>query len=254
MKLIAPRTTKSSEIDYFRKLMPIVSLINSEFNAIVMPVVSQKSVQKQIVDASALDKITQAFKDFNAEINRRITNENILKIGSDVVIKSVRTNKAIWKTKTKTLGIDIRGKETFYGEQDYIKSRIKTNTSLIKNLSSQYVEELGIDLFNAYEQGKSSKSLAKDVQERYGITARRAKLIARNEVKNTNSQMNLKQAAELGFDEGVWMTVIDGRERELHKQHDNKKFKIGVGLSDGNGGKEEPGDAINCRCTFFIDV
>jgi len=220
----------------------------------VMPVVEQKSIQEEIVDASALYKITSVFSDFIKEINRQANEDKISKIATKVTIKAVKRNKSLWKAKLKNFGIDIKGKSSFKGEADYVKSRIRTNTKLIANLRDEYIERLSIDLSNAYEQGRPAKQLAKDIQQSFGISSRRAKLIARNETKNTNCQLNIKQAIELGFDYGTWITSIDGRERPEHKAHNNKKFKIGVGLDDGKGGKEQPGDAINCRCTFYIDI
>ena len=159
-----------------------------------------------------------------------------------------------WQAKAKSVGISIEGKQSFKGEQDYIKSRIETNTTLIKNLKSQYIEELNVELKYSYEQGRPSSQLAKDIEKRFGITKRRAKLIARNETKNTNAQLNKKQAMELGFGNPKWQTMMDGRERPEHAKHNGKEYKFGVGLPDGEGGKEEPGDKINCRCDFYIEI
>lgn len=219
-----------------------------------MTVVEQKQVQEQIVDASALSKINSAFSSFNKEINRRIDADEISKIATKVTNKGVKRNKSLWKTKLKNFGIDVKGKMSFESEPDYIKSRIQTNVKLITKLKDEYLGRLSVDLSSAYEQGKPAKQLAKDIEQSFGISSRKAKLIARNETKNTNCQLNTKQALELGFDQGTWLTSMDGRERPEHAKHNNKKYKIGIGLPDGKGGKEEPGDAINCRCTFFINV
>lgn len=256
MRLTPPKTTKLAELEYYNQLKPIVDYIHTSFNRVVMPVVSKKAIQKQIVvtDASALSQINAAFAKFHAEVNKRITEKDIDNLAAKVVNSQVKRNKMQWQAKTKTVGISIKGKQSFKGEQDYIKSRIETNTTLIKNLKSQYIEELNIDLKYSYEQGRPSSLLAKDIEKRFGITKRRAKLIARNETKNTNAQLNKKQAMELGFGNPKWQTMMDGRERPEHARHNGKEYEFGVGLPDGEGGKEEPGDKINCRCDFYIEI
>lgn len=256
MRLTPPKVSKLQEVEYYNQLKKIVDYINKTFNGVVMPVVEKKSVQAQIVDgyATALSQIDAAMAKFRLNVDKKITPKEINKIATTFVDKSVKRNKSLWKTKTQSIGINIKGKSSFYGEKDYIKSRIETNTTLIKNLKSQYIEELNIELKYSYEQGRPSSQLAREIEKRFGITKRRAKLIARNETKNTNAQLNKKQAVELGFGNPKWQTMMDGRERPEHKKHNGKEYEFGVGLPDGKGGKEEPGDAINCRCDFYVEI
>ncbi len=257
MRLTPPRTTKLAELEYYNQLKPIVDYIHNSFNQVVMQVVSKKSVQKQIVitdSMTALGQLNEALAKFQLKVDKKITAKDINNIATKVVNSQVKRNKMQWKTKAKSVGISIKGKQSFKGEQDYIKSRIETNTTLIKNLKSQYIEELNIELKYSYEQGRPSSQLAKEIEKRFGISKRRAKLIARNETKNTNAQLNKKQAMELGFGNPKWQTMMDGRERPEHAKHNGKEYEFGVGLPDGEGGKEEPGDAINCRCDFYIEI
>lgn len=258
MRLTPPRTTKLAELEYYNQLKPIVDYIHDSFNQVVMPVVDKKIIQKQIVvvmdSMTALGQLNAALARFQIKVDKKITAKDINNIATKVVNSQVKRNKMQWQAKARSVGISIKGKQSFKGEQDYIKSRIETNTTLIKNLKSQYIEELNIELKYSYEQGRPSSQLAKEIERRFGITKRRAKLIARNETKNTNSQLNKKQAMELGFGNPRWQTMMDGRERPEHAKHNGKEYQFGVGLPDGDGGKEEPGDAINCRCDFYIEI
>jgi SPP1 gp7 family putative phage head morphogenesis protein len=247
MRLTPPRTTKASEIEYYRSIVPIVNYINSQFKTLVMPKANE------VLDGD-LTILNTALKALTNKVNSKITNKLIQKIATDITNKIYKRNRTLWNKKLAGFGISIKGKESFKGEQEYIKSRIQTNVKLITNLKEEYLEGLEIDVAMAYEQGKTSSSLAEIISKKYGIEKRKAKLIARNEVKNTNTQLNNKQVAELGFDEVVWLTSGDERVRSEHRKHNRKKYKVGVGLPDGKGGMEEAGDAINCRCTFYIDI
>jgi SPP1 gp7 family putative phage head morphogenesis protein len=256
MRLHPPKTSKALEREYYKSLLKIVVSIDKIFNKTVMPVVGQKRVQKQIVDSeySVLTSLDQAFKEFERKVRLAIPVEKIKVLSKTTTNKVVKTNRTIWVKKLDSFGLDIAKKMSFPNEQDYISSRIKTNTKLITNLRDDYVDSLNTILFSSYQKGLPLKQLTKDIKNQFGISQRKAKLIARNETKNTNTQLNHKQAKSLGFEKGVWLGSEDAREREQHNKHNNKEYKIGVGLDDGKGGTEEPGDAINCRCTFYVDV
>lgn len=227
-----------------------------------MPVVGRKTVQKVIVDSefSTLTSIEDAFDEFERKVKKAVPQRAIKTLASRVTHRNHKRNKKIWIDKLSPLsefGINISKKASFSGEQAYISSRIKTNTSLIKSLKDDYVQDLNTLLFSSYQKGTPIKQLAGDIQNQYGITKRRAKLIARNETKNTNTQLNKKQGKELFGDspfKPVWLGSEDIRERDQHNKHNNKEYEFGVGLDDGKGGKEEPGDAINCRCDYYIDI
>jgi SPP1 gp7 family putative phage head morphogenesis protein len=203
---------------------------------------------------SDLTTLNTALSLLVGKVNKKLDEKLIFKIATQITTKIYKRNRSLWRKKLDGLAISIKGKESFKGEQDYIKSRIATNVKLITKLKEDYLTDLEIDVAMAYEKGLPSSELAKIIEKKYGIEKRKAKLIARNEVKNTNTQLNNKQVAELGFEEAVWMTAGDERVRSQHKKHNRKTYKIGKGLPDGEGGYEEPGDKINCRCTFFIDI
>lgn len=255
MRWIPPKNSKSLEIEYFKSLKSIVTKIEESFNNIVMTIVSSKPIQEQITDADyTLISINKAFAKFERQTKQRFNKNYINQISTRVTQKNVKRNKTIWINRFNPFGIDISKRLTIPNEQFYIKSRIQTNTRLITKMTDDYIDNLNTILYSSFQQGTSLKQLTKELKEQFGITQRKAKLIARNETKNTNTQLNNKQAKHLGFELGTWLGSEDEREREQHNKHNNKKYKIGVGLDDGEGGKEEPGDKINCRCTFYIDI
>jgi SPP1 gp7 family putative phage head morphogenesis protein len=246
MRLHPPKTSKALEREYYKSLLKIVVSIDKIFNKTVMPVVGQKRVQKQIVDSeySVLTSLDQAFKEFERKVRLAIPVEKIKVLSKTTTNKVVKTNRTIWVKKLDSFGLDIAKKMSFPNEQE----------KLIKNLRDDYVDSLNTILFSSYQKGIPIQQLADDIENQFGISQRKAKLIARNETKNTNTQLNNKQAKSLGFETGTWLTSEDERVRSIHAKHSNKEYEIGVGLDDGKGGEEEPGDAINCRCTFYVDV
>jgi len=241
-------------LDYYGELYPLLVQIKKRFDNVVMEQAALDRVQEEIVDESALTTLRKAFADFKAKINKSIDEERINRIAKKITKRAAKKNRRWWVKKLETFGIDITSKATFEGEKDYLSSRISTNTTLITKMKNEYIEQLNTVLFNSYEQGTPLRQLTKDVQNQFRISKNKAKLIARNETKNTNTQMNKKQAQELGFDQAVWLTSKDERVRAEHRKHSNKTYTIGVGLDDGKGGKEEPGDKINCRCSFYLKI
>ena len=252
MKLIPPKTSKALEVQYFRYLLSILSKINDTFNSVVLPVAKQP---EEIQDSQLLS-LEDALKAFEIKVNLSVPPKKIKKIATDVTNRNVKRNKKVWRDKLNPsyFGVNIAKKLSFEGEQDYIRSRISTNTILITKMKDEYIDQLNVLVLNKYQKGTTNIQLAKELEKQFGINKSKAKLIARNETKNTNTQLNNKQALSLGFSKAVWLGSEDEREREQHNKHNNKEYDIGVGLSDGNGGKEQPGDAILCRCTFYINT
>lgn len=105
--------------------------------------------------------------------------------------------------------------------------------------------------------GKSTKTIADYLQKEFGISQKHAKFLARNESAiATSSYLSAKYEAE-GFTKFKWHTILDGRERELHKELNGKVFRFDDPpiIDERTGQKGLPSQTYNCRCTFspYID-
>lgn len=132
--------------------------------------------------------------------------------------------------------------------QDVAKAAVVENVALIKSIPQQYFLEVEGIVMRGYSRGRDLQEIAKELQSRYGITKRRAELIARDQSNKLNAVATQARRQELGITEAIWQHSHGGKEpRKSHVAADGRKFKIAEGcLIDGK--RILPGEEINCRC------
>jgi uncharacterized protein with gpF-like domain len=98
------------------------------------------------------------------------------------------------------------------------------------------------------QAGRDLGYLSKELQDRYGITKRRAALIARDQNNKATAVITRVRQQELGVTECVWLHSHGGKHpRPSHVAADNKKYDVSKGMFlDGKW--TWPGVEVNCRC------
>ena len=132
--------------------------------------------------------------------------------------------------------------------QDVAKAAVVENVALIKSIPQQYFTQVEGIVMRGYSRGRDLQEIATELQSRYGITKRRAVLIARDQSNKLNAVTTQARRQELGITEAIWQHSHGGKEpRKSHVAADGRKFKIAEGcLIDGK--YILPGEEINCRC------
>ena len=189
---------------------------------------------------------------------------NLFKISGDLGLIVTRLIRHKNNEILKSLDIDENtglGVDFFAGDDDMLK-KIKLwnddNTKLIKSVHEQYLGGVKKILLDGFKNGTSSQELAKQIYEQSNVSEKRAKVIARNEIGNLTTQVELAQNKELGITEYIWRTSRDERVRgnpsglypnaiPSHYDRNGKTYT----LSEGAGSQDRhPGLGIQCRCTM----
>lgn len=146
-------------------------------------------------------------------------------------------------------GFTVRFKMT-PAQRDILKSTINQNVSLIKSIPSEYLTQVEGSVMRSVQAGRDLGALAKELQSHYGVTKRRAALIARDQNNKATSAMQRGRQTELGITEAVWLHSHGGKEpRPTHVAMNGKRYDIAKGMWDP--AVQEyiwPGQLINCRC------
>jgi hypothetical protein len=88
------------------------------------------------------------------------------------------------------------------------------NYALIKNLASDYIGRINDHVERAVTNGWSLQDLTDDIQGiGDGMSDRRARVIARDQVGKLNGQITQAQQTEIGIDKYIWDTAGDERVR-----------------------------------------
>lgn len=136
--------------------------------------------------------------------------------------------------------------------RDILDATISQNVSLIRSIPQQYFSEVEGAVMRSVQVGGDLGTLTKTLQERYGITKRRAAFIARDQNSKANSAMTRARQMEAGLNEAIWVHSGGGRhKRPSHARAGREKarFLISEGWYDPDEGRAIwPGELINCGC------
>jgi len=86
----------------------------------------------------------------------------------------------------KSAGIDVYSGNT--AMQDYLKASAQQNAQLIKSIPAKYLEEVQALVMANMRSGMRPGYIEKALQEQFGVTQRRAKMIARDQTSNINGE------------------------------------------------------------------
>lgn len=133
---------------------------------------------------------------------------------------------------------------------DVLRASVHENVALIRSIPEQYLKNVEGMVMRSVQRGRDIGTLTKDLQKQYGVTRRRAALIARDQNNKATSAYHEARRTTLGIEEAVWMHSHGGREpRPTHVKMDGKRYKVAKGMWDSAEGKYVwPGELINCRC------
>lgn len=150
----------------------------------------------------------------------------------------------------KSVGINAYDSERIQG---VINIATKQNAQLITSIASQHLDAISQIVYSNVMAGNRPSAIEKAIQE-YGVTKRRAKLIARDQTAKVLSTISRAKMQDAGFKYFQWDTSHDSRVRPSHREVQNRKTPYGVGvyrwddLPIVDGEKTSPGMPIQCRC------
>lgn len=160
---------------------------------------------------------------------------------------SIRATDSSFQLALKDAGWAVDFKMT-RAMQDVAKAAVVENVSLIKSIPQKYLTEVEGIVMRGYSRGRDLQEITGELQSRYGITQRRAILIARDQSNKLNAATTQARRLELGITEAIWQHSHGGKEpRKLHVAADGQKYKIAKGCLIG-GKYILPGEEVGCRC------
>lgn len=134
---------------------------------------------------------------------------------------------------------------------DITRAAITENVALIRSIPQQYFKNIEGMVMRSVQRGGELSTLTNDLQKQFGVTRRRAVLIARDQNRKATAVIQEARRREIGIKEAIWMHSGAGKEpRPTHVAMNGKKYKVNEGMYDPAEGRNVfPGSLINCRCT-----
>lgn len=146
------------------------------------------------------------------------------------------------KINRNVFGIDIFIRQPWLADQ--LTLFANQNAQLITSIPDQELLRVSGVVERGLQEGASLKTITEDVENSFGITRRRAKLIARDQTSKLNASLTKLRQQELGVESYEWQTSGDERVRPSHRKNDGKIFR----WDDPPAETGHPGTDVNCRC------
>ncbi len=161
--------------------------------------------------------------------------------------------KLLAKQSAASIGVDITPLLTDPKKAAQVEAFVHENVSLIKSLGSNTLDELEKLITRGFADGKRASALGAEIETRWGIAERHARLIARDQIGKLNGQITRSRHEELGIAQFRWITMKDPKVRPRHQPMEAKVFAY-----KGEGAPPfYPGQEVCCRCLeepLFDDI
>jgi uncharacterized protein with gpF-like domain len=146
--------------------------------------------------------------------------------------------------------------DTTRTSNDVFQATLAENVGLIRSIASEHLSEVQGLVMRSVSAGRDLSTLTADLQQRYGVTRRRAKLIALDQNNKATSSIVRTRQIELGLTEAEWMHSGGGKHpRPLHVKAGKEKLRYDIRKGAYIDGKWIfPGEEINCRCVGRVVV
>lgn len=136
--------------------------------------------------------------------------------------------------------------------QQEIDAKTIETLELIKSIPQDIIKRVTPIVMNSLQYGDRD-IVYRELRKAKGVSRRRAKNIARDQVAKNLEALNTGRARQVGLEYYYWDTQMDERVSEGkggHKQLNGKIFKWDEpeAIIDVYGNKGHPKDRVNCRC------
>lgn len=136
--------------------------------------------------------------------------------------------------------------------RDVINASVSENVALIKSIPEQFHTQVQGMVMRSVTAGRDLAPLYRSIRRQYGVTRRRAELIARDQNNKATASITRARYVDLGIKEAVWLHSSGGKtKRPTHVANSGKRFDIAKGWYDPDPKVKQfiqPGTLINCRC------
>lgn len=134
--------------------------------------------------------------------------------------------------------------------RDVMEASLGEQVNLIKSIPSEYLGRVEGMVNRSVSVGRDVGGLARELQESFGITKRRAATIARSQNSIATATVHRARQQELGITTAAWLHSGAGRHpRPSHVAMSGKTYEIADGWYDPIAKvKTWPGVLPGCRC------
>lgn len=209
------------------------------------PSVAQAIAQVRISNVELADKAQNYLKSLSDNLDfirsKLSFEDEVEKIGKNL--------DGQFKRSMRTINV-IPPELTSYQLAEIAKNYTYNLDYYIKKWAESEIIKLREDIGGLVLDGFRHESLNDVILRHKGVSQRKAAFLARQETKLLVAEYRKNRFKQQGVTKYRWSTVLDGRERELHRELNGRIFSWDDPpiIDATTGERGNPGEAYNCRC------
>lgn len=250
--------SKKDAIELNSTLQKMVRMVKKDINEILMP--QLRKLAPQFQTDTAIETTDSYVDDIIATLTSLVTkwtSPNVKEAANGISTQFVRNaagvNRKRFNRSMKSFGLDVFGDSPAI--DDLLSASTWENARLIESIPSQYLEQVQSSVMANVRAGNRPSAIQKQLQQQFGVTERRAKMIARDQTAKLNGDLTKQRQQSSGFEYFQWIDSNDERVRKRHNQIENKVTAYGKGVYrwdnpplSSSGTPIIPGQDYQCRC------
>lgn len=240
-------------VRYNAALQRIARAVKRDIDEVIVPLVKQYAPEYVQDSTPTLDgwadSIARALQFLLGKWLSPVARQAAESIASEFV----RTQVSVNSRGRRSVGIDVFSNSQ--QARDYLEAATFQNAMLITSIPAQYLEQVQNIVMTNMRAGMRPSYIEAQLVQQFGVTARRAKMIARDQTAKVQGELNKRKQTASGFEYFRWVDSHDQRVRHRHREIADKVTDYGKGvyrwddlpLSD-KGEPIQPGSDYQCRC------
>jgi uncharacterized protein with gpF-like domain len=165
--------------------------------------------------------------------------------------KASKRSAASLRKILKDAGISVEFQQT-RTMRDAFAATVAENVGLIKSIPARYHDEVQGLVMRSVSTGRDLAQLTDDLEERYGITRKRAAFIALDQNNKATAVMTRVRQQDNAITKAIWLHSHAGKKpRKTHLANTGKVYDPAKGWFDPDPRVKRfiwPGELPRCRC------
>jgi SPP1 gp7 family putative phage head morphogenesis protein len=235
-------------VSYYRDLLKILTVTQAAVMKSIFSIVEKR--QDEILDSLE--------EDTSKEVTKMIARLQALQetVAFEVAVKMAKRTNTFHRAEfrrviSKHLGVDIGAIMTDQGVKEAVLGSVERNVNLIKSIPKEHLERINKVITQGIRTGSNAFDIKKEIHEQFGISKRRSKVIARDQVSKLTNTLSSVRQQDIGVTHYVWRTSKDERVRPTHAKQEGKRYSWTKSPKPATG---PPGEDIQCRCSSEPDL
>jgi SPP1 gp7 family putative phage head morphogenesis protein len=223
-----------------RDIFPALPRLLGEASRVPVPTVLRRDAADDIDDAiaSAAAATARAIPDADVEAAARQTAVRMSEWQADELGRQVQ----------KVTKVNLYDGST--GLEQHLDLFVTDNVSLIKSIPADQLADVKGVITRGARAGKHHTEVAAEIAAKFGVSRKRAALIASDQIGKLNGELNQIRQQGLGVRRYRWSSVQDQRVRERHKVLNGsiQEWAVPPIVDTQTMERGHPGQPIRCRC------